>query len=167
MRFGSLLISFFVLAATTQAQAQTPACAAQGPAPAEFTGFDTPGKLAAGLTLAAAPELKPGQAYTVSLSPAPSVTYAKTPDRPPVSDRFAGLTAFTITKAGTYSIAADLGVWFDVLSNDAVIDSTSHHHVDCSSVRKVVDFPLKPGSYTLQLSGSPKPAVVIMIIPAV
>jgi hypothetical protein len=174
MRLSLLLASLAALSTAAHAQtAQTPAqmpkpaaCPAPGPAPAEFAGFDTPAELTAALTPEAVPQLKPAQAYGVALAPALGVTYALAPTRPPEDKRYAGLTAFTISKAGTYSIAASAGVWFDVLSGGAAIDSTGHHHVDCSSVRKVVDFSLKPGPYILQLSGSPVPRVVIMIAPA-
>ena len=62
---------------------------------------------------------------------------------------------FDVATAGIYTVALGAGGWIDVVSaaGGPPLASTAHGHLKCSSVGKMVVFPLKPGRYRLQLTG--------------
>lgn len=84
-------------------------------------------------------------------------------------------TIFTIDAAGTYGIALDQRGWIDVIPSDdheqAIestadpIKSTSHDHGPaCSSIAKIVQFELTPGSYRLHLARLTQPDAKVMLV---
>lgn len=78
----------------------------------------------------------------------------------------AALMPFVVEKAGSYGIAVDQGAWIDVVPDGgAPLTSTKHGHgPDCSTIRKVVRFDLKPGGYTIYLSGLSDKNVRVMLV---
>jgi len=53
-----------------------------------------------------------------------------------------------------------------VVSGGKAAASVAHSHgPDCSGVRKMVDFPLTPGTYTLQIAGSRQRAITVLVTP--
>ena len=104
--------------------------------PANLRPWSTP--TAAGTTVA------PGQAVT--LAPATPL-------------------ALVITEAGTYGVALDQAAWIDVARGGASLNSNGHGHGPaCSSVRKIVDFQLQPGRYTISLSRTQAQTVRLLVI---
>ena len=75
-------------------------------------------------------------------------------------------TDFRIDTAGTYGIALDQPGWIDVApTNGAALVSVKHGHgPDCSTIRKIVRFELKPGDYTLTLAKLTKPQAKVMLV---
>lgn len=73
---------------------------------------------------------------------------------------------FSIETAGSYGIAIDQGAWIDVVPKGGVpLVSTKHGHgPDCSTIRKIVRFDLKPGDYTIYLSGLADVNVRLMLV---
>ena len=63
-------------------------------------------------------------------------------------------TSVTIRKAGTFGIALDQAGWIDVApARGKALESSDHAHgPDCSTIRKIVQFKLKPGTYRVSLS---------------
>jgi hypothetical protein len=60
---------------------------------------------------------------------------------------------FVVSEAGTYAVAVSLGAWIDVARDGQVLRSVAHDHGPaCSTIRKIVDFRLEPGTYTITLS---------------
>ena len=119
------------------AASPAPACAAIDQSlPANLSAWRTPA--AAGATV------QPGQAVTL----APSTPLA-----------------LVITEAGTYGIALDQGAWVDVAQSGAMLNSNGHGHGPaCSSIRKIVDFQLQPGRYTITLSRTQATSVRLLVI---
>ncbi|NIJ22396.1 hypothetical protein FHS95_004111 [Sphingomonas naasensis] len=74
-------------------------------------------------------------------------------------------TDFTVTEAGMYGVALDQGGWIDVAPKGrASLTSVGHGHgPECSTIRKIVRFALKPGVYTLTLSKLTKAPRVMLI----
>lgn len=104
--------------------------------------------------------LTPGQAHTAQLHPAAGVTFPAPPGK---AGGHGGLFALTVATAGTYRIALGAGAWIDLLSAGKPIAPISHAHgPDCSTVRKMVDFPLSPGAYVVQVSGNDDAVLAIM-----
>ena len=73
---------------------------------------------------------------------------------------------FRVSAAGVYGIAVDQPVWIDVTAPGTVpLTSVSHGHgPECSTIRKIVRFDLKPGSYTIYLSGLGEANVRVMLV---
>ncbi|WP_129396493.1 homogentisate 1,2-dioxygenase [Methylovirgula ligni] len=114
----------------------------------------------------AAATLKSGQAVQATLHHTREVAYVVEPDKPGGSVAYGGILAVQISKAGTYQFSLGSGAWIDVVSGASKIASTAHGHgPECSSIRKAVAFPLKPGHYIVQISANAAPTLDIMISP--
>ncbi len=78
------------------------------------------------------------------------------------------MIGFRIEAAGRYGIALDQRGWIDVVpgvSGGEALKSTVHGHgPKCSTIRKIVRFDLKPGTYRLYLTGLEKPAAKVMLV---
>lgn len=105
-----------------------------------------------------------GSAADATLTATGEVRYVVRPEKPGGPVSYGGLFAFTVDEPGVYRVALGSGAWIDVLRGKSAVASTAHGHgPDCSGVRKMVDFPLAPGRYTLQIAASAEPAVSLMI----
>ncbi|MDD3798597.1 MAG: homogentisate 1,2-dioxygenase [Novosphingobium sp.] len=112
----------------------------------------------------AAARLPVGQAAQVKLLPTPDVTYPLRPEKPGGSVSYGGLIEFRIAEAGTYRVALGTAAWIDVLFHGKGLVSKAHGHgPECSGIRKIVDFDLKPGRYTLQISANGEPQTTVLI----
>lgn len=171
MRHG-LVAALVGIALTTplsgaRAQQDGQACAG-GPAtiPTELAGWSsrrpiTAAREASGLGTAT---LGIGSAVDATLKSTSEVRYVMRPEKPGGSVSYGGLFAFTVEQAGTYRVALGSGAWIDVLKGRSAVTSTAHGHgPDCSGIRKMVDFPLTRGRYTLQIAANGEPAVSLMI----
>jgi hypothetical protein len=120
------------------AQHAAPACTeTDGDLPANLTAWRNPGPLAS--------VVRAGQAVIV----APATT--------PVT--------LEIAEAGTYGIAIDQGAWIDVARDGAMLHSAMHGHgPDCATIRKIVDFQLQPGRYTITLSRTQNPSARLLVV---
>lgn len=123
-----------------------------------------PETVAAAATPATQPEILLGHAYTAPLKPGASVDFAA-PVKKLKEGTFGGLFMLTIEKAGVYTIGLDQPAWVDVVRDGKVINSSGHGHGPaCTTIRKMVDFKLDPGHYTVQLSNAPKDTAVIAVV---
>jgi len=143
------------------------ACAATDKAlPPELAAWTakTPLTAAAQPSGLAAAALSPGKAVTATLGHTPQVTYVIPPEKPGGTASYGGLLAVDISQAGTYRVALGAGPWIDVLKDGQPVASTAHSHGPaCSSVRKMVDFPLTPGRYVIQVSGDADPSLAVLV----
>ena len=80
----------------------------------------------------------------------------------------AAMIGFKVEAAGTYGVALDQGGWIDVLpggEGGAALTSVKHGHgPECSTIRKIVRFDLKPGTYRLYVSGLSTLKVKAMLV---
>lgn len=135
--------------------------------PAELSGW-----MARTTILAAASDaglartmLVSGAAVDATLLPTNAVHYRVRPEKPGSSVSYGGLFAFNVSEAGTYRVALGSGAWIDVLRGEMPVLSTAHGHgPDCSGIRKMVDFALKPGRYVLQIAASGSPKIAMMVV---
>jgi hypothetical protein len=149
----SLLAALLIQTAPASAAAT---CAAVAPPP---SGLETWSMRATAKTIAI------GSPAALSLSPAADYSFALKPDRAPAPDSFALDTTFSVMTAGTYRVALSAGAWIDMIHNGKVIASVAHTEGPaCSGIRKIVDFPLTPGSYTLQLSGAKSATMTVLVM---
>ncbi len=113
--------------------------------------------------LASAP-LVIGAAVNATLRPSADVQYVVPPGKPGEPSSFGGMFEFTVVQAGTYRVALGAGSWATVLSGKKPVVSAAHGRgPDCSGIRKMVDFALKPGDYVLQLESGAETPMAIMI----
>jgi hypothetical protein len=80
----------------------------------------------------------------------------------------AAMIGFRIDTAGTYGVALDQGGWIDLLpgaEGGTALTSVKHGQgPDCSTIRKIVRFDLKPGLYRLYVTDLPTAKVKAMLV---
>lgn len=105
-----------------------------------------------------------GKALTLTATDAASIMGLPAGSKP----GGAALLGFNIVTAGRYGIALDQGGWIDVIpgaSGGEPLKSVEHGHgPECSTIRKIVRFDLKPGLYRLTLTGLTKPVARVMLV---
>lgn len=170
MRHAIALGLALVMAAPAMAQqaAHTaPVCAAMDtalpPGLADWNG-KAPLATATGDTDIAKAAIRLGKGYEASLLNTPKVAFSVQPEKPGGSVAHAGLFAFTVETAGAYTVALSTPAWIDVLENGKAVEPTSFGHgPECTTIRKMVVFPLQPGKHVLQVSGNAAPAMKLMV----
>lgn len=140
--------------------APQPACTAPAALPTDYASFAHPVPVAQGSGAFL------GEAATLDLGP--GTHFVTPPEHKPAGGTFGGMVGFDITDPGTYRVAVGAGVWVDVIRKDGgAARSTGHGRGPaCTAVKKLVEFQLSPGHYTLQFSGSEKPSVTFQIAKA-
>lgn len=148
--------------------AAAPVCPGDAePLPAEMTGWANRQPLAAATDEASLGRAvaAPGVAFDLSLSATPAVRYVVRPAHPGGSVSHGGMVRFAVDSPGLYRVAIGSGAWLDVVADQASLDSVAHGHgPNCSGIRKMVDFQLKPGIYTLQIAGNGEAQVPVLIV---
>lgn len=113
----------------------------------------------------AAARITIGQAAQVALLPTPQVRFALRPEKPGGSVSYGGMARLRIDRAGTYRIALGSPAWLDLVSAGKPAISNAHGHGPaCTGIHKMVDFPLAPGDYTLQVSANGAPQTTILVV---
>ena len=142
-----------------------PVCTAQGVLPAELAAWASPvaRDAAAGVPGTA---LVLGQAARVTLLQTPSVTFPLRPEKPGGSVSFGGVLQVVVAQRGTYRVALGSPAWIDLVSaTGKAVESLAHGHGPaCTGIRKMVDFVLEPGAYTLQISANGSPDSEVLVI---
>ncbi len=171
---GRLLIVALLTATAFAAQAQdmgsmaaaAPSCAQPAVLPDALASWTKP-EVLAGATDARgvkAATLKPGQAVMMALRPTPAIAYPVRPAKPGGSVSYGGLAGFTVDRAGTWRVALGAGAWVDVVSGKTAAISVAHGHgPDCSGIRKMVDYDLKPGPYVLQIAANGTDSLGVLV----
>lgn len=163
---GLMAIGLAMGASTAWAQMPAdPACAAPVAAAGDYAPWNHPTPLAAAGEVSAAPPLALGSAAQVSLLPTPEVHYAQRPEKPGGTISYGGLLVLDVKKAGTYRLALSTAAWLDVIGKEGALRSVAHGHgPDCTGIRKMVDFPLMPGRYHVQIAANGAPNITVLAI---
>lgn len=105
-----------------------------------------------------------GVGVSATLLPTPKIAYVVRPEKPGGLVSSGGIFAFIVPVAGRYRVALGAGAWIDVLNGTTPATSVSHDHgPNCTGVRKMVYFDLKPGRYLLQVAGNATATLPLMI----
>jgi hypothetical protein len=166
----TFVLAFALLSVAPVVQAQEaagPACAAPSDAnlSAAWSAWTSPEAVQAATDAAKSPDVMPGHAYALSLSPVTQVVYPVAADKPPMAGTFGGLLSLKITAAGTYSVALNDKAWIDIVKDGTFVRSVAHDHGPaCTTVRKAVDFTLEPGLYAIQIASAPTADLKLAII---
>ena len=84
---------------------------------------------------------------------------------PPAKPGSGAVLQFSIATAGVYQIGLGNGAWIDVVQRGKALTSIAHGHGPvCTGLRKVVDFRLARGAYSLQLTAMPQPTTRVMVV---
>ncbi|MEN3951726.1 homogentisate 1,2-dioxygenase [Iodidimonas sp. SYSU 1G8] len=166
MRHGLLYTVLGLALALAQTAAAMPDCTGKSSEiPAELSAWNMRTAVAAAPAASAAPEVTLGGAADVALAKDSSIAYAAAPGKAGAADSHGGLLALDVTDAGTYQVALGGKAWVDVIRDGRAIPSTTHGHgPDCSGIAKIVDFPLEPGRYLVQIAGSASPAITLLVL---
>lgn len=167
MKHGMGMMALALLAGPVAAQTPpaAPVCTTPAPPPPELAGWHRAVPITAGDAAARAPLLVPGVAARVALLPSARVGYAVPPAKAGDAASLGGVLALDVARAGTYRIALGVGAWLDVVGPQGAVPSAGHGHgPDCSGIRKMVDFPLTPGRYLLQIAASGAPEITVMVV---
>jgi len=160
------VLATILLLAASPALAQDPAtdraCSTVRVAiPPELAGWSQQTPVAAGIEAGGGANVTPGEAVLVSLHPAKHLTLRPAPKTVGANG---GTLTLTIATPGTYRLALGGKAWVDLIRDGAALTSTAHRHgPKCSGIRKMVDFALDPGRYTIQLSGSEATSVALLV----
>lgn len=171
MRGAIVLGLAIALAAPACAQQQpateTPACAAMDAAlPAGFADWNGKAALA---TVGKAEDLAKadiqlGTGYEATLGKTTSIFMPVQPEKPGGSVSSAGLFQFTVETEGAYTVALSTPAWIDVLEDGKAVEPASFGHgPECTTIRKIVVFPLKPGLHVLQISANADPKLKLLV----
>lgn len=153
--------------AGAHAHAGPASCAAPESLPGPLAGWAAPHRPIAAAHRAAATRnalLTRGEAADVTLQQTPRVAYPVEPGKPGGSVSFGGLLAFDAAEAGTYRVALGSAAWIDVVEGGGSLVSVAHGHgPECSGIRKMVDYPLKPGRHVLQIAASGEATISVLV----
>jgi hypothetical protein len=153
--------------AAQESMAARPACTAPAVPEGALSAWTAQADVRAGGDPArlAGAGIKPGGAARVALLPTPEVHFPVRPEKPGGSVSHGGLLGLDIAKPGTYRIALGSAAWIDLIGRGKPVASIAHGHgPDCTGIRKMVDFALKPGHYTLQISANAEPQVLLLVV---
>ena len=105
-----------------------------------------------------------GQAARLTLLPTPEVRYPYRPEKRGGSVSYGGLVRVDVAEAGTYRVALSSAAWVDLVRGGSAVTSVNHGHgPDCTGIRKMVDYPLQRGRYTLQVSANGEQAITMLV----
>ena len=153
--------------AAQEAPAASTSCAAMDKTlPADLAAWTAQTPLAAATSAATLGKARliPGRAVAADLPRTSDVHFVTQPEKPGGTVSHGGMFELQVDKAGTYVIALGSGAWIDVLKDGKALVSTAHARgPDCSTLRKMVDFPLEPGRYVLQVSANADARLPILL----
>lgn len=152
-----MMTSLIVALLLQAAHAAAPVCTAPVAPPAGLEAWATPSRISGDA-------IEPGKATALTLRAVDVAKFALPPERAPATGTFGGVYRVTIARAGIYRVALQAGAWIDLVRDGKSLTSAAHMEGPaCSGIRKIVDFALEPGSYTLQLSGAKGPQMRVLI----
>ena len=162
---GVSLCLALIPAVSASAQESAPAkCAAPALPTGELAPWVTPVDMTAAGSAARATALPVGKAARLTLRQTPEVRYPLRPEKPGGSVSYGGLVRIDVREAGAYRVALGSGAWIDLVrGRKAVVSSAHGHGPDCTGIRKMVDFPLAPGPYVLQIAANGEPQITVLV----
>jgi hypothetical protein len=161
-----LAVAAGVASAAEEMPANKPSCSADVAPAGELAPWSSAAPLKAGGETSNAPLLAAGKAAKVTLLSTPDVHYALRPEKPGGSVSYGGLFALDVAQAGTYRVALSTAAWIDIVGKDGALRSVAHGHgPDCTGIRKMVDYVVPAGRYTLQISANGAPQITVLVAP--
>lgn len=103
-------------------------------------------------------------ASLVGLLPTPKIQYIARPVNEGGSISYGGMFQITIKEPGLYRVILANASWIEMVKDAKGAQSVAHSHgPEHSGIRKMVDYNLEAGTYTLQLSAGADTTSAILI----
>jgi hypothetical protein len=104
------------------------------------------------------------KASYVGLINTPKIQYVTRPTNEGGTVSYGGLFQIEIKESGTYRVVLGNASWIDLLKDGKPAQSVAHAQgPENSGIRKMVDYPLETGIYTLQLSAGADSTTAVLI----
>ena len=120
----------------------------------EPTGWAVPTRHVAAKNARLRFALEPDSSAQLELHVQRSVQLATKEGKSGWMNRFAGLAAVDVTKAGKLDVLLSQRAYVDLVRDGRTMQSTEHRRAKCSGIHKVVTFDVEPGRYVVQLTDS-------------
>lgn len=96
-----------------------------------------------------------------------TVAYRAAPGAAISATTYGGMIEVRAQKEGRLKIALDDSAWIDLVRDGVAVPSVAHSHgPPCSGIRKIVEFDVERGIYTLQIVNAPKASIGAMALMA-
>jgi len=100
----------------------------------------------------------------VTLHPGNDVRFVVAPEKHGDASSYGGMVVVDVREAGSYQVALSAGAWLDMVQDGSAVTFARHEHgAECSGLRKMVSFPLKPGRHVIQLSGNKDDTIQVVV----
>lgn len=104
------------------------------------------------------------KASFVGLHNTPKIEYITRPDKEGGTVSYGGIFQIKIEEKGIYRVVLGNASWIDLSKDEKLIQSVAHNQgPENSGIRKMVDYPLEIGTYTLQLSAGGDTTTALLI----
>ena len=109
-------------------------------------------------------EITLDKASYIGLINTPKIQYIVRPTNEGGTVSYGGLFKVDIKHGGIYRVALGNASWIDLIKDGKAAKSVAHSHgPENSGIRKMVDYPLEAGVYTLQLSAGADSTSAVLI----
>lgn len=103
-------------------------------------------------------------ASLVGLLPTPKIQYVARPVNEGGSVSYGGMFRITLKESGLYRVILANASWIEMVKDGKGSQSVAHSHgPENSGIRKMVDYTLEAGTYTLQLSAGADTTSAVLI----
>ncbi len=104
------------------------------------------------------------KASYIGLINTPKIQYVARPTNEGGTVSYGGLFQVVISESGTYRVSLGNASWIDLVREGKSAPSVAHAQgPENSGIRKMVDYPLEAGTYTLQLSAGADSTSAVLI----
>jgi hypothetical protein len=149
----------FAISASPALATDMPACPATPQLPPEWAAWATPGPAPADGVLS------PNTAYEITLAPVAEVDLTGFDGKELPEGSRGAVFKLAIPRDGIFRVTVANPMWIDLIGPDGVVESSAHGHgPDCSGLGKIVDFPLKQGTYRLEFSAAEVLTSAVMVL---
>jgi hypothetical protein len=108
--------------------------------------------------------LELNKASYVGLINTPKIQYVARPTNEGGTVSYGGLFQIDVKESGIYRIALGNASWIDLVKNGKSVQSVAHAQgPENTGIRKMVDYPLETGIYTLQLSAGADSTTAVLV----
>lgn len=103
-------------------------------------------------------------ASLIGLLPTPKIQYVARPVNEGGTVSYGGMFRITLKESGLYRVVLANASWIEMIKGDKGAQSVAHSHgPENSGIRKMVDYNLEAGIYTLQLSAGADTTSAVLI----